>query len=94
MTTFFVCSQVNDVMERKVKREGFRMGIDLPLKRRNRPDMNSQLFTECISTVVLQYIDELRSDEEFPEKEAVLLMDNCSIHMRSDTLQMLADHQV
>jgi hypothetical protein len=56
--------------------------------------MSSQLFTEYISTVLLQYIGELRLDEEFADKEAVLLMDNCFLHMQGDTLQMLADHRV
>jgi hypothetical protein len=94
MTPFFVCSQVNDAVERRLKTAGFRMGVDLILKRRSKPYMNSQLFTEYISTVLLPYIDELRQNEEFANKAAVLLMDNCSIHVRSETLQMLADHQV
>jgi hypothetical protein len=56
--------------------------------------MNSQLFTEYISIVLLPYIDELRSNAEFAENEAVPLMDNWSIRAHSDTLQMLAEHQV
>jgi hypothetical protein len=42
----------------------------------------------------LPYIDELRSNEEFADKEAILLMDNCSIHVQAETLQTLADHRV
>jgi hypothetical protein len=53
-----------------------------------------QLCTEYISIVLLPCIDELRSNEEFADKEAVLLMDNCPIHVRPETLQMLADHSV
>jgi hypothetical protein len=56
--------------------------------------MSSQLFAEYISTVLLPYVDELRSNEEFADKEAVLLMDNCSVHLQGDTLQMSADHRV
>jgi hypothetical protein len=33
-------------------------------------------------------------NEEFADKEAVLLMDNYSIHVRPEALQMIADHQV
>jgi hypothetical protein len=33
MMPFFVCSQVNDALERRLKTEGFRMGVDLILKR-------------------------------------------------------------
>jgi hypothetical protein len=56
--------------------------------------MNSQLFAECISTVLLPDIDELRSNEEFAAKETVLLMDNCSIHVQTETLQTLVDDRV
>jgi hypothetical protein len=70
------------------------MGVDLIIKRRSKPSMNSQLFAEYISTVLLLEIDKLRSNEKFTDTEAVLLMDHCSIHVRRETLQMLADHQV
>jgi hypothetical protein len=56
--------------------------------------MSSQLFAEYISTVLLPYVDELRSNREFADKEVVLLMDNCSVHVQGSTLQMLADHRV
>jgi hypothetical protein len=56
--------------------------------------MSSQLFAEYIPTVLLPYVDELWSNEEFADKEAVLLMDNCSVHVQGDTLQMLTDHRV
>jgi hypothetical protein len=51
-------------------------------------------FIESISKVLLPYFDELRSNEEFTDKEAVLLMGNCSIHVQPEGLQMIADHQV
>jgi hypothetical protein len=56
--------------------------------------MSSQLFTEYISTVLLPYFDELRPNEEFADNEAAPLMDNCSVHVQGDTLQMSADHRV
>jgi hypothetical protein len=54
--------------------------------------MSSQLFAEYISTVPLPYVGELQSNEEFADKEVILLMDNCSVHVQGGTLQMLADH--
>jgi hypothetical protein len=51
-------------------------------------------FAEYISTVLLPYINELRSNEEFADKEALLLMDNCSIHVQAKTLPTLAGHRV
>jgi hypothetical protein len=56
--------------------------------------MSSQFFAEYISTVLLPYVDELRSNEEFADKKAVVLMDDCSVQVQGDTLQMLADHRV
>jgi hypothetical protein len=80
LAPFLVCSQGNAAVERKLKIEGFIMGIDLILKSRHKPYMNSQRFAGYISTVLLPYIDELQSNKEFADKEAVLLMDNYSIH--------------
>jgi hypothetical protein len=94
MIPFFVCSQIHDTGERRLKTEGFRMGLDLIIKWRTEPYMNSQLFAEYISTVLLPSLDKLRSNEKFADKEAILLMDNCSMHVRPETLQMLADHQM
>jgi transposase len=70
------------------------MRVDLILKRRNKPYMNSSPFREYTSTVLLPYIDELRSNEESTNTETVLLMTNCSIHVQREILQMLAKHQV
>jgi hypothetical protein len=92
--TVFVSPQVNPTVETRLKSEGLRRGVDLILKRRSKPYMGSQLFTEYISTVLLPYVDELRSNEKFANKEAVLLRDNCSVYVQGDTLQMLADHRV
>jgi hypothetical protein len=91
---FFVCSQGNAAVERKLKIKGFRMGVYLILKSRHKLYMNSQRSVEYISTVLLPYIDRLRSNEEFADKEAVLLMDNCPIHIQAEILQTLADHRV
>jgi hypothetical protein len=81
-------------VERKLKVEGFRMGVDLILKSRHKLYMNSQRFAEYTSTVLLPSIDGLRSNEEFADKEAGLLMDNCPIHIQAEILQTLADHRV
>jgi hypothetical protein len=84
--TIFISSQVNPTVERRLKLEGFRRGVNLILKHRNKPYMSSQVFAETISTILLPYIDELRSNEEFADKDAVLLKDNCSVHAQGDTL--------
>jgi hypothetical protein len=94
MTPFMVCSQVNKSVERLLKRQGFRFGVGLIIRKRNKPYMNSQLFSEYISTVLIPYIDMLRTNDEFADKEVVLRMDNCCIHVETEMLQMLADHRV
>jgi hypothetical protein len=78
-------------VERWLKSEGFRSGFDLILKHRNKPNTSSQLFPKYISRVLLPYVDELRSNEEFADKKAVVLMDNCPVQVQGDILQMLAD---
>jgi hypothetical protein len=55
--------------------------------------MNPQLVTEYNPTVFLPYIGALRSNEEFREKGAVLLMHDSSIDVGLHTLRMFADHQ-
>jgi hypothetical protein len=52
------------------------------------------LFHECESTVLVPYIEDLRTNEEFAGKETVLRMNNFSSHVQSDTLSVLAGHQV
>jgi hypothetical protein len=42
----------------------------------------------------LPYVDELRSNEKFADKEVVLLMDNCSIDIQAETVQTLAEDRV
>jgi hypothetical protein len=59
MTPFFVFSQVNPTVKRRLTSEGFSPGGDLILKHPNKSYMSSQLFAEYISTVLLPYIDEL-----------------------------------
>jgi hypothetical protein len=74
---FFVLSQETEVVQRRVQVDGFRLGVDLILKHREKPYMNAQLFAECISRLFIPYIEELCSLEKFAGTEAVLLMENC-----------------
>jgi hypothetical protein len=57
LTPFSVCSQSNDTVERMLKIQGFRMGVDFIPSKRSKPYMNSQLFTEYSQTVRLPYIE-------------------------------------
>jgi hypothetical protein len=94
LTPCFVSFQTNSTVERTLRIDGFRTGIDLILRQRSKASMNSELFNEYFSAVLLPYINALRSKPEFRDKDTVLLMDNCSVHVRSGTLQMLVNHHV
>jgi hypothetical protein len=55
----------------------------------SKPHMNSQLVAEYVSTVPLPYLDKLQSNEKWANKDALLLKDNCSIHVRREILPIL-----
>ena len=94
MTPFMVSSQVNDSVINGLKVEGFRMGLDLILEHRKKPYLTAELFHQYVTTVLLPFIDELRTNDEFAGKTAILLMDNCSIHTRPSVLLHLKEHNV
>jgi hypothetical protein len=43
--------------------------------------MNSELFNEYVSAVLLPHTNALGSRHEFRDKDMVLLMENCSVHV-------------
>jgi hypothetical protein len=94
MTPFLFSSQGNDNVIGTLKTEGFRMGSERILRRRDKPDMNAGLFAEYISKVFLPHIARVRSHPRFSNEQAVLVMDNCSVQVRPDILQILADNHV
>jgi hypothetical protein len=94
MISFLVSSQAGDAIIRKLKTERFRIGIDMILKKRDKSYMNAVLFHEYISTVPLPHIARVRSNRGFEHEPAVVLMDNCPVHMHDDTLQELIAHRV
>jgi len=90
----FRAQQANDKSIIELRKSVIRMEINLILRHRNRSYMITQLFDECVSTVLIPYIDGLHINEEFIEKEAILLMDNCSIHASNDILAELREHHM
>jgi hypothetical protein len=59
LTPFFLSSQTNSTVEPTLRINGFRMGIDLILRQKSKPDMNSELFNESVSAVPLPHITAL-----------------------------------
>jgi hypothetical protein len=70
------------------------MGGDLILERRQKPYMNAELFRQYVTTVLIPFINRLRSNEQLVGKPAILLMDNCSIHTKSEIIKILRQHDV
>jgi hypothetical protein len=87
MIPFVISSQVSEAVVWKLKTEGFRIDIEIRLKKREKLYMNARLFHEYISTILLPYIAKVRSNLGLTDEPAVLLMDNCSVHMRELTLR-------
>jgi hypothetical protein len=70
------------------------MGVDLILEQRQKPYMSATLFQQYITTVLIPFIDRVRTNDQFAGKPAILLMDNCLIHTRPEVLKALREHNV
>jgi hypothetical protein len=94
LTPFVVSLQVKDKVIETLKIEGFRMGVDMVLEHRQKAYVTATLFQQYITNVLIPFIERLRTNPEFIGKSAILLMDNCFIHMRPEVLATLRDHNV
>jgi hypothetical protein len=70
------------------------MGVDMVLEHRQKAYVTATLFQQYVTSVLIPFIERLRTNPEFPGKSAILLMDNCFIHMRQEVLATLRDHNV
>jgi hypothetical protein len=73
---------------------GVRLGVDFVMKHRSKPYISGKLFLDYINNIFVPYLNELRESEEFAQSEAVLLMDNCSLHMGDAVIAVLAREHV
>jgi hypothetical protein len=94
MTPLMVSSQVNDSVIESLKTEGFGMEVDLILEPRQKPYLAAALFQQYVRTVLIPFINRVRTNDRLAGKPAILLMDNCSIHTRPEVLKMLREHDV
>jgi hypothetical protein len=94
LTPYIVTSQDSERVREMLKRRGVRLGVDFVLRHRSKPYVNGKMFLEYINIIFIPYLNELRESEEFAECEAVLLMDNCSPHMREAIIALLTDARV
>jgi hypothetical protein len=94
LTPFVVSSQVNDKVIETLKIGGFRMGVDMVLKHKQKAYVTVTLFQQYGTSVLIPFIERLRTNPEFTGESAILLMDNCSIHTRLEVLATLRDYNV
>jgi hypothetical protein len=70
------------------------MGVDLILERRHNPYMTAALFQQYVTTVLVPFINRVRTNDQLAGKPAILLMDNCPFHTRPEVLTMLREHDI
>jgi hypothetical protein len=89
-----VSSQVDDSVIERLKTAAFRLGVDLILAHRQQPYMTAALFQQYVTTVLIPFINRVRTNDQLAGKPAILLMENCSIHTRPDVPQRVREHCV
>jgi hypothetical protein len=94
LTPFVVSLQVNDKVIETLKIDGFRIGVDTVLEHRQKAYITATLFQQYVTSVLIPFIERLRTDPEFTGESAIRLMDNCSIHTRPEVLATLRGHNV
>jgi hypothetical protein len=70
------------------------MGVDMVLEHRRKACVTATLFQQYAISVLIPFIEMLRTNPEFTGKSAILLLDNCFIHTRPEVLATLRNHNV
>jgi hypothetical protein len=94
LTPYIVISQDSPIVQNKLKKRDVRFGTNFILKSRAKPYINTEIFQESVTTVFLPNLNEMRSLEQFADKEVVLLMDNYPSHVSEVTFKLLRDARV
>jgi hypothetical protein len=91
---YIVTSQNFPVVQEHLKKHGLCLGRDMILKFNQRPYINAEIFLDSIRTIFLPYIDMLRGLAVFAQEPAVLLMDNCWVHVSDDVIRIFTEASV
>ena len=67
------------------------IGRHLILKQRAKPYVNADLFENYVRTVFLPHLAITRIMQNVRNEEAVLLMDNCSLHLTPVVIDLLSE---
>jgi hypothetical protein len=91
---YTVTSQGSMHLRKALKKCGVRFGTDLISKARENTSVNTEIFLEYIRVDFMPNLNELRSLEQFADKDAVLLMDHCPSHVGEEVSTILRDSRV
>jgi hypothetical protein len=94
LTPDIVTSQDSETVRKRLMSRGVRLIVDFVLKNRLKPYVSRELFLHYIKTIFVPYLTELRDSEELEGCEAVLLMDNYSLHIADDIISVLTSVRV
>jgi hypothetical protein len=70
------------------------MGVDMVLEHGQKAYVTATLFQQYGTSVLIPFVERLRTNPEFTGKSAILLIDNCFIHTRPEVFAALRDHNV
>jgi hypothetical protein len=78
-----VTSQDSAAVRRDLEADGMKIArhLNLILKHRNKPYVRAELFEDYLRSVFLPHLMITRIVKDPREEDAVILMDNCSLHL-------------
>jgi hypothetical protein len=94
LTPFVVSPQVNDKVNETLKIKGFRISVNMVLEHRQKAYVTATLFQQYGTSILIPFIERLRTNLEFTGKSVILLLENCLIHARPEVLATSRDHNV
>jgi hypothetical protein len=89
LTPYVVTSRDSAAGRRNLQAERMHIGRHLLLKHRDKPYANAELFEDYLRSVFLPHLMITRLMGDRREKDAVLLMDNCSPHITPIVIGLL-----
>ena len=73
---------------------GLRQDEDAMIRTRDPPYIDRNLFKEYIKKVIISYINYVRQTKEFESKEALIMMDSCSVHCDMGILKLFGKNNI
>lgn len=81
-------------LDEEVMQSGIRIGEDIIIRYQESAYASMEIISEYINDVFLVYIQNLRNEEKFKDKPAVLICDNCAAHFDNAMIKKLTQNNV